>query len=132
MIAHDLALAIVRYENIYDAFKPKMSITQFIVMGAIEAGKTHRDASIAEKTGLQQSVVRDVVHKLKAKKLISRVTDKGLRGSGRPITILAAGVQAYEECQAIIVRTDNVFFEAFGSATRSECREFIRRLTLTT
>lgn len=112
MIAHDLALALVRYERIYSSFKPKMTITQFIVMGAIEEGKTHKDAKISEHTGLQQPVVRDVVHKLYAKKLVRRTVGKGFK-VGRPITITAAGVEAYEECQAMIRRVDKEFFDGF-------------------
>lgn len=109
MIAHDLALALVRYERLYSTFKPKMTITQFIVMGAIEESKTHKQANIAERTGLQQPTVRDVIHKLYAKKLLRRTVEKGFK-AGRPIAITAAGVQAYEECRALIARTDAEFF----------------------
>lgn len=112
MIAHDLARALVRYERIYSAFKPKMTITQFIVMGAIEEGKTHKDAKISEHTGLQQPTVRDIVHKLYAKKFVRRTVGKGFK-VGRPITITDAGVQAYEECEAIVRRTDQEFFKGF-------------------
>lgn len=130
MIAHDLALALVRYEKIYLTFKPKMSITQFIVMGAIEQGKTHAQAKISEHTGLQQPVVRDIVHRLYRKKFVRRTVGKGFK-AGRPIAFTDAGVKAYEECEAIIRRADSEFFVgAFADhATRRSFIDLLQAVT---
>lgn len=129
MIPHNLALALVRYERLYLAFKPKMSITQFIVMGAIQEGKTHAQAGISEHTGLEQKVVRDIVHMLYRKKFVERTVKKGYK-AGRPIAFTAAGIKAYEECEAILRRADNEFFrDKLHSDTQRTFTMLLKALT---
>lgn len=130
MTAHHLALALCRYEAIYSTYKPKLTITQFIVMGAIEAGKTHRQANISEKTGLQQLVVRNIVHALYAKKFLRRTIQTGFK-AGRPIVITTAGVQAYQQCLVIIRRTDAEFFNGWGQGMVIDFKEALSRATTT-
>lgn len=127
MIPHDLALALVRYEAIYSTFKPKMNITQFIVMGAIENGKTHTQANVSGKTGLQQVIVRNIIHKLHAKKFLRRTQKTGFK-AGRATERTELGQRAYDECEAILRRTDNEFFAGWGTPHQLECIEAIHRL----
>lgn len=109
MIAHDLALALMRYDNLYHTFKPRMTVTQFIVMGALQGEKTHAQAHVAQKTGLAQEVVRFTTHQLHRKKFIRRTITTGFK-AGRPIAFTDAGIKAYEDTREIIRRADQAFF----------------------
>lgn len=131
MIAHDLALALVRYDDLYHSFKPRMTVTQFIVMGALQGEKTHAQAHVAEKTRLAQEVVRFTVHQLHRKKFIIRTIKTGFK-AGRPIAFTAAGIKAYEQCAEIIKRTDAEMFDGWGTPKASEFAELLNRLAVTT
>jgi len=106
VIAHDLALALKRYEQLYDALKPKLSLWQLIVMQAMSGNKNSREDQLAEKTGLNPAIVSNVLHTLRKKKYVVNVS------GGRPkkVAYTEAGMYAVAEGLKLLIRADEEFF----------------------
>lgn len=128
LIAHDLALALTRYDRLYRAMHPPMSITQFIIMGAIQHGKTHAQANVSQSVGLEQITVRDVIHRLRRKKYLANAG--GNCRTGKSLIVTASGVAAYDKTAEIIRRTDIEFFDKILTTTKKfEFTELLQAVT---
>lgn len=106
VIAHSLVLALKRYERLYDALKPKLSLWQLIVMQSMSGNMNSREDQLAEKTGLNPAIVSNVLHTLRKKKYVKNVS------TGRPkkVAFTEEGIQAAAECWAILHRVEEDFF----------------------
>ena len=106
MIPHQLALALKRYEQLYNELKPPLSLWQLIVMREMVGEASSREAQLAEKTGLNQAIVTNVLHTLRRKKYIVN------KGGGNPkrVAVTELGIEARALCLTLVRRVDEQFF----------------------
>lgn len=116
ILGHALALAINRYDHLYKAMRPPLSLTQLIILQSIEDGTTMYESGIAEKTGLEAESVRLVLHRILKRKFFER---RG-RGKVKKLHVTPAGREAIQRSSVLAARTEMMMLERLPRKIRDD------------
>lgn len=117
MLGHQLAIATRKYEQIYLDLKPKLSLTQLIVLSALGRGVARKN--LAKETGLDHVLLNMILHRIKKRKYVERMGTTKLK----PTVLTYAGSEALGQALRLADTATRSFLEMLGPSNRQAFSE---------